>query len=96
MLTINGKTVDESKCFPLVVKDFREMSKLGIDFTNIKPSDIDSQAKYLAYILSKGNPEVTIDDVDTLLPAEFAELITVLTPKASGEISARPLEDGLK
>lgn len=92
IIVINNKSVDIDLALPLTMGDFRNLQRNGVDVTNIKPSDFDTQCKYVFFILTKANKEITMEDIDTIEPMAFASLVTRINKNINKEVP-RPLEN---
>lgn len=74
-MVINGKEVDLEKALPLTLGDLEELQKQDLELI-VRDGKL-SFSKLIdtfTYILRKGNPDITRDDVKTLNPKHEAML----------------------
>ncbi len=79
LLTVNGKQVDLSRILPLTVGDWRRIKgAVGIDLLKLRGAEVqielDQIVNLAVLVLKKGNPAIVLEDVDTLTPAQLAQL----------------------
>jgi hypothetical protein len=93
-VTLNGRTIDLTKAFPLTVGDWKRLKKVGVTPSTLqqqaKEQDFEVIAAYLHYAVQKADPTVTMDEIDGLSMKDFAALSAVIGPLAGGEEVDRP------
>lgn len=84
-LSINGKTVDLSRCVPLTLGDFRRLKKdHQVEQKDLGLGDIEVTARFMLYMLKKADASITEADVDALTMDDMTKVMTSL---ASGTTS---------
>lgn len=86
---LNGKSIDLKKAIPLTIGDIRALKKSGLDILKIGTTDamgVDQIVTLLLYVFKKSNPEVTVEDVDTLSLPAMNRISTVLTKQSEDEL----------
>lgn len=83
MFEVNNKVVDLKKAFPLTIGDHKKILEMGIDITAIGSNEPTiqqqlDQYKFAEYMLQKANPEITVEDFDTLTPADYLKIVVAI------------------
>ena len=88
-IELNGRKIDVSKAVPLLVADWKTLGRQGITPERLAnaSADVEAAAAYVAYLLSKADPSVTLADVDRLT---FMQLIGVMQAISAAEKAAEP------
>jgi len=88
--TCNGKEVPLSKSLPLKLRDWKRLEQQGLSPKQLELGRIEDIAKMLLYVLSKGNPEVTMDDIDELSLNDQSTINLIQAIGGKGEELDRP------
>ena len=82
LVTVAGKEVDMRKALPLTLGDFRKLKKNhNVEQKDLGGGDIEITVRFTHYLLSKANPAVTEEDVDSLTMEDLNTIMKTLTTK---------------
>lgn len=73
---LNDKEVDLRKSVPLLVKDWKELKKLGVDVMKVSGGEIEMDLLIIMtqYVCKKANPELTDEDFESMPGAWFMRI----------------------
>ena len=89
VVEFKGKVVDLSKVFPLKLRNWKELEKMGVSAKQFESGAIQATSSIVFYVLNKADSSITQDDVDDL--AINDPIIQTVIKGINGESADRPL-----
>lgn len=69
-VTINGKDSDLTGKLPLNIGNWKKLKEAGVSIEAMKEGDWDIMSGVLLFVVCLGNKDITMDDIDTLIPTD--------------------------
>lgn len=89
IVTFKGKVVDLSKVFPLKLRNWKELEKMGVSAKQFESGAIQATSSIVFYVLNRADGSITQDDVDDLSIND--PIIQTVIKGINGESADRPL-----
>lgn len=87
LIYVNGKPLETDKAEPLSLGDQRKLKKKGANLRELsKTGDPDVLAELLYLFCAKMNPDITMDDIDTLTNKQLALLSKLVSDVEQGDV----------
>lgn len=65
-IEVNGKKINLNLALPLTLGDWRRLEEQGVSATQLAENRMVDTIKLLHYVVTKANPDVTVEDVESV------------------------------
>lgn len=81
----NGKTCDLSTVLPLKLGDWKKLEQKGLTQDRLAKLSMTDLCELVFYVLNKANPEVTMEDIEQLTPAQIQPLADLISDEGQAD-----------